>query len=987
MDSKHRDLILAAEISGMLHDLGKLRAEFAEEFLEPPVPLSKEEKDKLKEDKKGFVESTKISNLHGAVLENPRAYPQQDSDSWLNDVKAHAGWASVMRIPEGWANEKVVQAHGLGDALRQHHANNNFPVEEQTLLGDIYALGADVRDSALDKGSGGAKSGKQTLGKGFIANSFGKEDQQKQYDVAELEKSWAKVSDVLPAVLFADEAWTTVPKTRKKLIEKIETIFRNALGETRRPTNDVTLWHHSSSTASLFKAAVAEGVLRQNFQHLQKEDGLFDIGRSGQIRFRLLGIRWDWLALTQGALKPVLFSALSNMKEQAIEELQQLFEETRPVGNLIYQDDNGAIFAVPAFYEVGDESQSTALFKTHIVDSYRQDILNVVAETLGVGTTVRIAWTEPALYLTDYPDVVPFALQGKNEELLQAGLSELKAHWQKMAQNGLVQICAQCGIRPAPVRELEIYDSGLDDDETKLPQGWCDHCVKLSEENTDRWKKSQQRHFGFSPETFNLQKIRKQRNSEGNARVVMISVNIDAEKIVSGESFASQLARPISDITDNNLNSVEAGDLLQHVWEELHKNPTDEDLRAYLTNGKKKKAVAVGRLVGDGYWTYRKDEDCEQYEYQDGRSAAPTIAKKMIEVAKNFFFKEFVPEGLCRHGGDKLLLFGMRKHASPARLSRTWDDLNEIWLEILSMIGVETENYAMPISLDAHGFRVIVAAKDARRILLKIQETLQERFSKVRGGIAPQISALIFRDKFPLYVAMDAMRRMEQRKLLKQEWTVLKRQHNGNNVMLHWATPQGEVTWNIDIGTGDSKVPDIWYPHVICHSRPEGLERLVHVKELNEGDKVTIPISTFDFAVLDGTARRYEISYDAEGSRNHFILGAKGYKPYLLEHMPKILQDFPEKIAKWNPSQSKAILGQLVECYEKWVRDVPENLKADGRKAWHLHADGVFARANVNIDDRRVFLDSLDNGQFFDAFEWATFIEKKQANNDSQQDQ
>ncbi|MGB4498869.1 MAG: hypothetical protein WBI40_09225, partial [Methylococcaceae bacterium] len=637
--------------------------------------------------------------------------------------------------------------------------------------------------------------------------------------------------------------------------------------------------------------------------------------------------------------------------------------------------DNGAIFAVPAFYEVGDESKSTALFKTHLVDSYRQDILNIVAKALGVGTTVRIAWTEPALYLTDYPDVVPFTLQGKNEELLQAGIDELKSLWRR--DSGVqVQICAQCGIRPASVRELEIYDSGLDDDETKLPQGWCDHCLNLSEENTDRWKKSQQLHFGFSPETFNLQKIRKKRNSEGNARVVMISVNIDAEKIVSGEAFVTQLARPVSDIDGNKLSILEAGDFLQEVWEKLKSHPSNEELQDFL--GENKRLDQIKKLLGDDYWA--KNADARAIGNK-------TTAEKAIEVAENFFFKEFVPEDLCRHEGDKLLLFGMRKHASPARLSRTWDDLNDVWLELLSMIGVETENYAMPISLDAHGFRVIVAAKDARRILLKIQETLQERFSKVRGGIAPQVSALIFRDKFPLYVAMDAMRRMEQRKSLTQEWIVLNRQHNGCHVMVHWDTPQGEVTWNVDVGTGDPDVADIWYPHVICHSRPEGLERLVHVKNLNEGDKVTIPVSTFDFAVLDGTARRYEISYDKDGSRNHFILGEKGYKPYLLEHMPKILQDFPEKIAKWNPSQSKAILGQLVECYEKWVRDVPENLKEEGRKAWHLHADGVFARANVNIDDRRVFLDSLDNGQFFDAFEWATFIEKKQANNDSQQDQ
>ena len=35
---------------------------------------------------------------------------------------------------------------------------------------------------------------------------------------------------------------------------------------------------------------------------LQKDTGEFDLARLGRVRFRLLGIRWDWQALTRGLL-------------------------------------------------------------------------------------------------------------------------------------------------------------------------------------------------------------------------------------------------------------------------------------------------------------------------------------------------------------------------------------------------------------------------------------------------------------------------------------------------------------------------------------------------------------------------------------------------------------------------------------------------------------------------------------------------------------
>jgi len=974
MNKEHKDLILAAEISGFLHDLGKLCPEFAAEGMKGGENLS----DKVKE--YGFAAA------HGAILEqDKRAYPEQNEHSWLNEIKTHTGWQSVLELPSEWIVAKTIQVQGLGGPLRQHHANGKFSPSEFSLLGDIYTFGADIRDSALDKSSGGTASGKQPLSSGFMADGFGLD--QGKYSPDTLSCVWKNIASLLPGLLFntTTEPWKHVEKTRQNLYDSLQSDYKNALGETRRPTNDVTLWHHCLSTASLFKASVAEGVLQQTFTHLQGSDGLLDFKQLGRMRFRLFSVRWDWSALTQGALKPVLYSALASKKTEVIAGLKQLLEIDYPVGNCIYQDDNGAVFVVPAFYSGGAEQEQEAscqLFMKHIIDALKNSILNKIVP-LGAGTSIRLAWTQPALYLTDYPQVLSVKAIGSNELMLQVGLDALKADWAK--KTGQVQICPQCGLRPAVARELEVYQSGLDD-EDKIPQGWCLHCESLADDSSrEQRRKEAEQSFAFQPETFNLQKIRQHRNQgKDNARVVLISVQVDAKRIASGEAFVTQLARPLADVElKKNLKSAEAaGDFLNSIWTLIGSEDSEDDLRKKIS---KKEVGHVRKILGDTYWL---DFYAEKNDEIDGRSLNKCSGGKCIEIAKNFFLKEAIPEGLglCRHTGDRLLLFGLRKHASPGRLARTWDDFTALWKDTLADIAEFTQNYAMPISLDAQGFRVIVAAEDSRQVLQAIQQKVGTRLQKVRGGIAPQISALVFKDKFPLYVAMDALRRMEQRPLLRQEWSVRTVQKKGAAIIIDWQTPQGEVNWNVDISTGDPDQLDIWHPHVICSSQPEGIGRIVALQALNVGDKVNIPVADFDFSVLDGTARRYELAYDAQGKRSHFILGATGRPSYLWEQMPYLLKTLPEMIVGWNSSQAKAILGQVVECYEKWVRDVPKSLVIEGREAWHIHVRAILARSKLtlNAEEINLVINGLDNGQFFDAFEWAGFIEKTKSSNSKQ---
>ena len=176
----------------------------------------------------------------------------------------------------------------------------------------------------------------------------------------------------------------------------------------------------------------------------------------------------------------------------------------------------------------------------------------------------------------------------------------------------------------------------------------------------------------------------------------------------------------------------------------------------------------------------------------------------------------------------------------------------------------------MPLSLDARGVRFLVAAADAGMALNILRKRLDTVLNKTPAGLQPHLSTLVFREKFPLYLAMDGLRRMEGRMttLPVQRWTLRERrpvsdalqelENYHNRPVDVWGTPAQNPDGQFAINVERFEIP---YPDLEFQLMT-GTEKLVTL----EGQPATL------FTAEDGT--QYVQLYP-DGSTGSSLIGAE----------------------------------------------------------------------------------------------------------------
>ncbi len=315
---KNKKQIIQAEMAALLHDLDKLCPEFIGKsgFHKNKGESKSVRKEKQKRWQKfiGKDKSIIIDDIDPACIAIAIKGKKIKPDCF--------GWISCPFV--------------------DHHENSAIAFSALAMLVHAGGSGADGIDSDLDKNSG--KEGIQQKSVFYIDTPFG-------YPLREWSNELEKVLDIIQKTDFDNI-------NRIKLMENLSPYFNNALGETRFPCNDVTLWAHSYSVASLTKALLAKVMIEYQAGDFTAEHPYLlpkrkiinakDINpEHNPTDFTLLKITFDREWILGTAQKAGDIAGMVDQIEILQDQLQLYYENDLLIGNETYRDEYRQLFILP----------------------------------------------------------------------------------------------------------------------------------------------------------------------------------------------------------------------------------------------------------------------------------------------------------------------------------------------------------------------------------------------------------------------------------------------------------------------------------------------------------------------------------------------------------------------------------------------------------------------------------------------------------------
>ncbi len=848
--NKREDIIIG-EIGALLHDIGKCHPDFVG---------------------KNSIEETPKEFYHASIDEFLRG-------ELINLIKNER-----LKIV---IQAKEAEIYSL--ITNHHNPDDNYFIK--------LLKSCDRLDSADDKG---IVRKKQSIENIIIYSPFGYS--KERIDTQCLQKRLKDLEDEL-VKLF--ENYVSQPidigRFRKSLINNLKTTFSHALGETRIPANDVTLWNHSYSTASLFKSVLRAIVLGENPE-------------PDKLQWRIFGFCWDGIGFINKGKKIADIQTRNEILRKIKDELKNKFEDEIPIGNAIYEDTNGVYFTFPDISN--DKSQEFAKSCVKIG-------LEIIREKSDNEIWPFFILSRPSRSLTLIAEVLRFASRKRNVPKISPAIfieekeEEIGENPAPFIPEKKEDVCPVCRMRTKPENNER-----------------CDVCERRRRGRLDNWLYN--REYTIWTEEV----------ADKDNRIALLSLSFNLEKWLDGTMIGTIYSQSFNDWADSNKTKIYSIDKsiaitpdIQTVYKLLE---TIENYSNNEENEKEKAAeilntffedVTVSKKMIDTYISNIKErikpnnltkENLATYLFTQNPS--PSRLYRVWEETEEFFelvisaikdkmyyhkwkritlnvdisdlglklspsseyilkIKELKPQNLLVFhtlSGEFYTIESMEKFKFREK-SGIWavkDALNEgfYWIAEedhpdnnllpqnnggkIKVTKVEIEEYYPFIEITKSPLllRIIVPALDSIKILNLVVRLFNERFEKALGKLPLDVGLLVSKRKFPLYVLLDASGRLFQHKEFKEP------------VMM-------DPLWNID-GIRNDKYYG-FYP-----TMQKDKYTLNDLAEISKGKFYALYPGYFDFDLLLGTTDRCNIIYKERKRMDEYkLFSGRPYYFYQISQM------------------------------------------------------------------------------------------------------
>ena len=328
----NRKGILFIELAGLLHDIGKLS--------------------------KAFLEYRKTW--------------QDDPQGWGKDPHEHCylDEHEVLKnyVPKEF-NTKIefLKSCDFGepDFSIQKAIHDHCKDGKKIALGPLTKMlqAADGKDAAIDRNN--PLFSAEQKNDIYKSNVFGFE-QDRKIEYKSQEDAREQLYDTLRTKL--PEYFNSFRDSdRRQIMKDIEEAFKQGISDTTRPQNDTSLWEHAYAVASILKVLSVHNLFNKGKEICQFQD----------VRFGIFGVGWDGLKFISYGQRIGDIVGRKNILDKIKGAIKQIVESKYPVGNTIYEDDNGIYFIVPAGF---DESGLGKAQYPDIRDAILKEIYEMAAD-------------------------------------------------------------------------------------------------------------------------------------------------------------------------------------------------------------------------------------------------------------------------------------------------------------------------------------------------------------------------------------------------------------------------------------------------------------------------------------------------------------------------------------------------------------------------------------------------------------------------------
>ncbi len=711
---------------------------------------------------------------------------------------------------------------------------------------------------------------------------------------------------------------------RQKFLDGLQKPFMNAMGDGRRPINEVTLWSWGASAAAFWKSAAARFVLERQISETE-------------LRWRTLRIAIDGLAFYGLAARLPDLLARRDLLRDVLDQVQTLLEETYPLGNGVYRDETGSAFLVPHLQ--GDDEHGARLLS--LVETEIRQVFD--RSSIG-GEVIPCITVSPA-------DAHGLTLAGeltRPTPAPQADPQQVARWWQGQA----AEVCPVCGVRPqGPSQKAR---------ERKV----CDVCERRRADRAKEWTRA-------LSATIWTDEV-----ADKNGRLALVVGRFDLGHWLDGamvRTLAVIDPAQVSARTADQIAKNPSFARLRRVW---------ETTRAFWRETQDGLSSAVGTVGGRLAIYPRETNSLDLGRFHTYELVVNGVRLSVVWDSDK---KRFItcdnpdylakPEQLGRPVAEVVQPGRTFLLEEPAGYGGANRRLGQV---LIAQVKTLDDRYtpAIPILAEPRTFMALVPADKALDVVRAIKTRYEREMGKVRNRLPLHLGVVYAGRRTPLRAVLDAGRRMlaqpplgavdawqVQQDVVRQTGPLPAAVCNladGTQQFQTWyaVSLKNEaldrtLTWYVPAVMGDGATEDCWYPYVFLKAGGEPTDRnrrfqapnpwtgqmgwLVHAGDLKKGDTVYFTPASLDFEYLDTAGRRFEIAYNEAGQRR-----GRPTRPYLLDELATLDAAW-EAIAGAKGLTNSQIhaLRDLIETKRQEWRPTPTDCAGASGMFWRFCRDAI----------------------------------------------